>query len=215
MLVELVLKKSFFILFLSLIPITFISLGGILAMRVAFFNEVDSFSIKNNLDSLSLIKGICSDNRIGNHYNNPSFGYGGYCLPKDTKQLAANFENTPNKIIQSIVEANETRKDFLVDEILKNNPKQVGIYRLIMKSNSDNFRSSSILSIIEKIKEKGIDVVIYEPNVEGDLFNGLPVVNSVEALDDASDIILCNRVDKELSKCKTTIYSRDLFHRDK
>lgn len=186
-----------------------------LAMRVAFFNELDSFSIKNNLNAKELIDGVSTDHRIGTHYNNPSFGYGGYCLPKDTKQLATDFENTPNDIITAIVKSNETRKDFLVNDILKNNPKSVGVYRIIMKSGSDNFRASSILDIMSKIQKAGVPVFLYEPLLDVEVFEGATVLKSLEELNKETDVIICNRMDDALETLKHKVYTRDVYREDK
>jgi len=182
-----------------------------LAMRVAFFNEVDTFSELNNLNTIELIKGICTDNRIGEHYNNPSFGYGGYCLPKDTKQLNANFENVPNRLIKAIVEANSVRKDHIAQSICNKQPKVVGIYRLIMKSNSDNFRSSSILGVIERLQAQGVKVVIYEPCLNQEQFLDMPIIHQLSEFKVSADIILANRITDEIRDITDKIYTRDIF----
>ena len=185
-----------------------------LAMRVAYFNELDSYAEKYNLNTKDIIDGVGLDPRIGTHYNNPSFGYGGYCFPKDTKQLKANFADVPNNLINAIVDANETRKEFVTNQILANNPKTVGIYRLIMKSGSDNFRSSAVQTIIEKLHEKNIDIVIYEPVVDGDEFDGLKVIKDIEEFKKLSDVIVANRVDDVLLDVKNKVYTRDVFNSD-
>lgn len=185
-----------------------------LAMRVAYFNELDTFAEEKGLDSKSIIDGICLDERIGKHYNNPSFGYGGYCLPKDTNQLLANFKGIPNSLIEGICESNSIRKKYISDTILKNNPKTVGIYRLIMKTGSDNFRASAIQDIIKHLEAEGIEIVVYEPTLNTNKFEDYEVINDINVFTEKSDIIVANRMNKELEKAKEKVYTRDVFMRD-
>lgn len=185
-----------------------------LAMRIAFFNELDIYAQKNNIETKDIIDGVCLDPRIGHYYNNPSFGYGGYCLPKDTKQLLANFNQVPSNLIRAIVDSNTTRKDFIADTVIATNPKRVGIYRLVMKAGSDNFRASAVQGVMKRIKAKGIEVVVYEPSLKEPDFFRSKIIADVSEFKDMCDIILANRMHPELVDVIDKVYTRDIFGYD-
>lgn len=210
------LKKDVKVLFMNSTEAEAVKLfaNTYLALRVAYFNELDTYAERKNLNSKDIINGICLDPRIGDYYNNPSFGYGGYCLPKDTKQLKANYQDIPENLISAIIESNSTRKDHIAEMIINKKPTIVGIYRLTMKSDSDNFRTSAIQGIIKRIKARGINIIIYEPNLKDNLFFNSRVIKDFEEFKRIADIILVNRIDDDIKQVKDKIYTRDLFSRD-
>ena len=216
LLIEAAEKKDIDVLFMNNTEAEAVKLfaNTYLALRVAYFNELDTYAEKKGLDASEIIQGVCLDPRIGTHYNNPSFGYGGYCLPKDTKQLLANYKDVPQNLIEAIVKSNATRKKFIADDVLKTNPKVIGIYRLTMKSGSDNFRSSAIQDIINILKEHRKEIIIYEPTLNKEEFNGCKVTNNLEYFKTNSDVIMANRVASELKDVKQKIYTRDIFNKD-
>ena len=213
LLVEAAVKKDIPVLYTSSTEAEAIKLfaNTFLAMRVSFFNELDTYAWINNLNSEEIIQGVTLDRRIGQYYCNPSFGYGGYCLPKDTKQLLANFQNIPEELIQAIVSSNKTRKELVVQKIMEQNPKIVGVFRLTMKANSDNFRDSAVLDIIKSLKIKGVDVIAYEPTVETQFYQDIKIENNFSKFVETSDLIIANRYDKKLDSVKYKLITRDIF----
>jgi UDPglucose 6-dehydrogenase len=209
-------KKEFDILYMTSTEAEATKLfsNTFLAMRVAFFNELDSFSMEKNISTLNIIKGVSLDPRIGNYYNNPSFGYGGYCLPKDTKQLLSHYDGVPQSLIEAIIKSNSTRKDYLISKIKSLKLKTIGIYRLIMKEGSDNFRESAILSLIPKLQENKLKIILYEPMIEGDSYEGIQVKSNFEDFIESSDMIIANRLSSDLKNYEDKVFTRDLFHRD-
>ena len=183
-------------------------------MRVSFFNELDTYAQSKGLDTADIINGVCLDPRIGSYYNNPSFGYGGYCLPKDTKQLLANYRDVPQDLMAAVVRSNQTRKEFIAEDVMRRRPKVVGVYRLTMKSNSDNFRSSAILDVMEKLRGKGIEIMIYEPTLHEESFCGYRCIQDLETFKADADVILANRKTKDLEDVSEKVYTRDVFNRD-
>lgn len=216
MLIQCARKKDMTVLFMHNTEAEAVKLfaNTYLAMRVAFFNELDTYASLHHLNTKDIINGISTDPRIGTHYNNPSFGYGGYCLPKDTKQLLANYADVPQNLIEAIVKSNETRKRFITSDVLNKKPKTVGIYRLIMKSGSDNFRASAILDIMPHLKENGVEIVIYEPTLNQQAFEDYPVIHQLSEFINRSDVILANRAEPDLNQCPHKIYTRDIFGSD-